>query len=400
MRWARPVWIVLALVGIAIFLADTAASWPVLHTICRTACHSGQPDGATARTLHAHSISLSLFAGISVARDVLVVSIWVSMSALIIWHRPRDRGPLVAAFFLLLFPMNGENAVAVPALLHSIVPLTNALSGAALALFGFLFPNGRFSPRWMRWIALGAVVEGALGLAPRLLPGEEGWFAYLDTFAWVGVVFAILASQAYRYRVASSTEQQQQTKWALFGIGVSLGGILLLNAGYGVIPGALQPGSLYDLSAYWLFPLFTTSIPISIGIAMLRGRLWDVDRVINRALVYGSLTMTLAALYIGGVIALEGVARAVTGESSDLAIAAVTLAVAAIFNPWRRRLQTFIDRRFYRRKYDAGRILAAFTTALRDEVDLDELSADLAAVVQETVQPAHLSLWIRPGTAR
>lgn len=394
MRWARPLWIVLALAGVAVFVADTAASWPVLHTICRTACHSGQPDPATARTLHAHSISLNLFAVVSVARDVLVMSIWFGMGALIVRLRPHDPGPLVAAFFLLVFPLNGENAVAVPTVLHSLLPVTNALSGAALALFGFLFPNGRFSPRWMRWVALGAIVEEALGFVPKILPGESLWLGYLDGVIWVAVVFAILGSQVYRYQATSSREQRQQTKWALFGICVSLGGILLLNLGYAVIPGGLQHGSLYDLSAYWLFPLFTTAIPISLGIAMLRSRLWDVDRVINRALVYGSLTVSLAALYVGAVIGLQALSGAVIGERSDLAVAVATLAVAAMFNPWRRRLQRFIDRRFYRQRYDAARTLAAMSTRLSDDVDLERLAADLTAVVQETIHPAHVSLWL------
>jgi hypothetical protein len=112
--------------------------------------------------------------------------------------------------------------------------------------------------------------------------------------------------------------------------------------------------------------------------------------------VYGSLTASLAGLYAIGVIAFQSLARALTGQTSDVGVAVVTLAVAALFNPWRRRLQAFIDRRFYRHKYDASRILAAFTATLRDEVDLDDLSTDIAAVVQETVQPSHFSFWIRP----
>jgi small basic protein len=184
-------------------------------------------------------------------------------------------------------------------------------------------------------------------------------------------------------------------KWVLYGVGISVVGMIVLSVGYASVPGGTKPGSLYDLSSYWLYPPVNTAIPISIAIAMLRSQLWDVDRVINRTLVYGSLTVTLAALYIGGVIGLQALFQAMTGQSSDLAIAIATLAVAALFNPWRHRLQRFIDRRFYRHKYDASRILAAFNATLRDDVDLDHLSADIAAVVHETVNPAHLSLWLR-----
>jgi hypothetical protein len=141
-------------------------------------------------------------------------------------------------------------------------------------------------------------------------------------------------------------------------------------------------------------------IPTSFAIAILRYRLWDIDVLINRALVYGSLTASTAAVYIGGVIGLQALSRAVMGQHSDLAIAVATLAVAALFNPWRRRLQAFIDRRFYRRKYDSSRTLAAFTTRLRDDVDLDRLAVDLTAVVQETIQPSHVALWLPAESAR
>jgi len=393
---SQVAWLLTAAVGIALFIATTSASWPVLHTICRFACHSGQPNLATARTLHSLGISLNVFAIFSIGRDVVVRLIWLGVAGLIILHRPRDRGPVVAAFFLLLFTMNAENAVAVPPALQPLEALTNAASGVALTLFGFLFPDGRFVPRWTRWIALGSVIDAVIGLLPRS-PISDG-LGVVGGPLWVITVLTILASQVYRYRSASSPEQRQQTKWVLFGLGVSLGGILLLNLGYGVIPGAPKNGSLYDIASYTDFPLFTAAIPISIGIAMLRSRLWDVDRVINRTLVYGSLTLSLGALYLGGVILAEALTRTLTGQHSDVAIAVVTLAVTALFNPWRRRLQAFIDRRFYRRKYDASRILTAFSANLRDEVDLEQLSGDIAAVVQETMQPASLSLWVRqPG---
>jgi small basic protein len=136
-------------------------------------------------------------------------------------------------------------------------------------------------------------------------------------------------------------------------------------------------------------------LALGVGIAILRYRLWDIDLLINRTLVYGSLTLSLAALYIGGVLGLQALFQATTGQSSDLAIAIVTLAVAALFNPWRHQLQRFIDRRFYRHKYDAARVLLAFTSHLRDEVDLDDLSGDLVRVLQETVQPSSVSLWLR-----
>jgi hypothetical protein len=138
--------------------------------------------------------------------------------------------------------------------------------------------------------------------------------------------------------------------------------------------------------------------PIAIGIAILRYRLYEICTLINRTLVYGSLTAMLVALYFGGIIVLQRVFVALTGEQSTLAVVASTLLIAALFNPLRHRIQAFIDRRFYRRKYDAAKTLEGFSAKLRDETDLDALSDDLVGVVRETMQPAHVSLWLRPDT--
>ncbi len=139
-----------------------------------------------------------------------------------------------------------------------------------------------------------------------------------------------------------------------------------------------------------------TGIPVAAGVAILRYRLYEIDILINRTLVYGSLTMMLVAVYAGSIVILQGFLRALSGQESQLAIVASTLAVAALFAPLRRRLQSFIDRRFYRRKYDARKTLEAFSAKLRDETDLDALNAELVGVVRETMQPAHIALWLRP----
>ncbi len=136
--------------------------------------------------------------------------------------------------------------------------------------------------------------------------------------------------------------------------------------------------------------------PLSISVAVLRSHLFDIDVLINRTLVYGLLTATLIALYFGGIALLQRVFMALTGEKSTFVVVASTLMIAALFNPLRRRIQGFIDRLFYRHKYDAAKTIAAFSAKLRDETDLDALNAELVSVVQDTMQPAHVSLWLRP----
>ena len=155
------------------------------------------------------------------------------------------------------------------------------------------------------------------------------------------------------------------------------------------------PEAIVALSGLLVLP----SIPIATGIAILRYRLYDIDRIINRTLVYGSLTAMLVALYLGGIVVLQRVFVLLTGQQSTLAVVASTLLIAALFTPLRRCIQSFIDRRFYRRKYDARKTLEAFSIKLRDETDLEALDNDLVGVVRETMQPAHVSLWLRPETA-
>jgi hypothetical protein len=154
-----------------------------------------------------------------------------------------------------------------------------------------------------------------------------------------------------------------------------------------------------NLLTYAVLSSFTL-VPIAVGIAVLKYRLYEIDLIINRTLVYGSLTAMLVALYFGGIVVLQRLFLFLTGQQSTLALVASTLLIAALFNPLRRRIQGFIDRRFYRRKYDVRKTLEAFSFKLRDETDLEALNNELVGVVRETMQPAHVSLWLRPETAQ
>jgi hypothetical protein len=209
---------------------------------------------------------------------------------------------------------------------------------------------------------------------------------------------SLVWSQVYRYRRVSSETQRQQTKWVVFGLTLGVAGTFPLQ-----VPVDLSwVGGDTPLTLLFLkmgFALSLMLIPLSIGVAVLRSHLFDIDVLINRTLVYGSLTATLVALYFVGIVVLQRLFVALTGEKSTLAVVASTLVIAALFTPLRRRIQSFIDRRFYRRKYDARKTLEAFSAQLRDETDLNALSDDLVGVVRETMQPVHVSLWLRPETA-
>jgi hypothetical protein len=186
--------------------------------------------------------------------------------------------------------------------------------------------------------------------------------------------------------------ERQQIKWLLYAGAIFFVGIFLKNTIFslsGGVPWGMWVGNL-------LVAIGGLGGPIAIGIAILRYRLYEIDTLINRTLVYGSLTAMLVALYFGGIVVLQRIFVTLTGQQSTLAVVASTLLIAALFTPLRRRIQSFIDRRFYRRKYDARKTLEAFSATLRDETDLDALNNDLVGVVRDTMQPAHVSLWLRP----
>jgi len=271
--------------------------------------------------------------------------------------------------------------------------------GILLAIFvPLVFPDGRLpSRRWrpLIWLVVAAlavyVVDAALepgGPDPLgvELPGSV--YGVLVDLVIVSLIVGILgaaASVALRLWRARG-QQRQQLKWLVYATSV------VVIGGLGAV---LFPLPLGDV--FWLVMLIGfAGMPVAMGIAILRYRLYDIDVVINRTLVYGFLSVLLAATYYGSVAVLQGVFRALTGGQSTLAIVASTLAIAALFVPLRRRIQGFIDRLFYRRRYDAAKTLEAFSAKLRDETDLDALSDDLVGVVRETMQPAHVSLWLRP----
>jgi hypothetical protein len=347
---------------------------------------------------------------------------FAAVGALLVAKRPTNLiGWIMATIALIVGLFPGGDAYAAYVMITRGQPDALAILGAwvqswywllLLALtfvyLPLLFPDGRLPSR--RWLPL-AVVPGiatlstvVLGALTDTLSGQsvdyrienpigiEGLepvetlpiFGLLSVLLGVGIV-AAMASVVVRFRRSRGTERQQM-KWFL--------------CAAALIPSFLLSDFLPSIIGDVLFGVGLIALPVAIGIAVLRYRLYGIDLVINRTLVYGPLTAMLVLVYLGGVVLLQYVFRALTGQESQLAVVVSTLAIAALFNPLRTRIQGFIDRRFYRRKYDAAKTLEAFSAKLREETNLDALSEDLVGVVRETMQPAHVSVWLRPDLGR
>jgi hypothetical protein len=353
--------------------------------------------------------------------------VFAIVAALIVSHQPRNTvgwvlmvpvglyvvGGPIAGYIERLTPSSSEPTVAF--LLMAWFNNWNWLLLIFPLLFiPLLFPNGHPpTPAW-RWVGVAAIAWAALFVLLAALPQQinanttpnvvvDNPIGVLgkDTVerlvgVWIVGLLALALACAValfvRYRRADETEREQ-IKWLLYACAVFL---VVYVVGF-----ASGLGGTASLGGYiWgvFFGLSITNLPAAIGIAILRYRLYDIDVVINRTLVYGSLTATLIALYFGGIFLLQRIFVLLSGQQSTLAVVASTLLIAAMFNPLRRRIQSFIDRRFYRRKYDARKTLEAFSAKLRDEMNLEALNNELVAVVRETMQPAHVSLWMRPET--
>lgn len=399
-RWlwlSRIVWFALVILTLSIYIASQPDYLTELQTVCRLApCSFGQLTPDTAVALEHLGLSVGSYVLFRSVLTTLIALVSFATGGLIFWRKSDN---WMALLFALTAVMGG---MLFPVILtlgtsYSAWRLPISFVGELLFLLFFLsfllFPDGRFVPGWTRWLFVVFSIESVviaffvnpftaplwLGLPPALL--------FLSSYA------GLLIAQIYRYRYVSTRVQRQQTKWVVFGLTVNT-----MFTVVAVLPVLIFPQSLYPL-VFALLAICTMFLyPFMIGIAILRSRLWDIDILINRTLVYGTLTGMLALVYFGLIIGLQSLLHLVTGTFSEqpLVIVVSTLAIVTLFRPLRRHIQTIIDRRFYRRKYDAAKTVAAFSATLRDEVDLTQLNEQLVAVVQETMQPSHVSLWLRP----
>jgi hypothetical protein len=399
---ARFVWVGIVVFTLGVFIVSLPAYFAQLQTVCSgVTCvyRYGQLTPSTAHALQNLGLSSGLYRASIFALAVASAFVYFGVASVLFWRRSADWMVMLVSLFLVTFGTNflalGLAAANPQSPWEVPLNIVTGLGYVSLVFLLYLFPDGRFVPRWTRPLAVFVVASNIF------LDASRGGISTLP--AWMlSVIYLInggsgVIAQIYRYRRVSSTEQRQQTKWVVLGLAATLLVILGRIVPFLIFPSLSTSSSPYVLLSTYVYPLGLLLLPLTLGIAVLRYRLWDIDSLINRTLVYGSLTALLALVYFGLIFGLQALFKAITGEvgASPVVIVISTLAIAALFQPLRHQIQTLIDRRFYRYKYDAARTLAAFSATLQNDVDLSQLSAQLVALVEETMQPASVSLWLR-----
>ena len=397
MGWIALTLLVLTLNGIAI---------PHYYALAHAVCQPGASScigfiSVELSQLRQLGLSPAFVTVYQIGWDVGTTLIYTALAALIFWRRSADRMALFCAYMLVLFggatytDLLDIGLRTLAPTWYGLVGVLELLGQVCVPTFFLLFPSGRFVPRWSRWLLLVIVLY-------------EAWYVFLSdaylgqnsgpgNLVFAALLLSLVGLQIYRYRRVSSYHERLQTKWVVFGLALALGGLALVL----IIVTLFHPlQELTSTAAGYLVQLTVADglllfIPISITIAVLHSRLYDIDTVINKALVYGLLSALLALVYFGLILTLQYLLRGIINQNNDVAIVISTLAIAALFQPLRRSIQAIIDRRFYRRKYDAAKTVEVFSATLRNELDLNQLREHLLTVVQDTMQPSHVSLWLR-----
>jgi len=407
LAFARGVWLAMAALTLTLYIADVWVWIGRVYATCPPGvCVHGHVPLAVQRAFAALHLSVSFYGWYQLGLNVSFALGFAVVAALLFWRRAQDLLALFVSLALLLFGAGAFEGGFLAAGLAAVSPgwrqpvaILGFLGELAFGIFVLIFPDGRFVPRWTRW----AVVVLLLWWVPiSFFPGSP-----LDFTTWPGVLrfggWAVLlgimgGAQVYRYRRVSTPRQQLQTKWVVYGfVGAGIGYFAGQLVAYFLAPTLTSPRAiLADRAGFTLAYLGILLIPICIAIAVLRHRLYDIDVIIRRTLIYSIVTGTLASVYVGSSIVLQAGFQALTRQGSTLAVVGSTLAIVGLFQPVRRRVQAVVDRRFYRRTYDAALTVAAFSRTLQSDVNLARLTEDLLAVVEETLQPSRVSLWLAP----
>jgi hypothetical protein len=362
---------------------------------------------AEAEALETLGLAPGFYAAYLLTFEIGLAAACAAVGLFIFWRRAEGWLTVWVALMLVLL---GTTAVS-PEIYTLIVGWAGwGLFGPAVGLLGmvsflhilYLAPDGRFVPRWTLRLAAG-YAGGALGLMVQFVRDiREGQFFvgfFTAIMVWLGLSAVGAGGQVYRYWHVSGPVERQQIKWVIAGLmAVTLGTVINSALFFPASQASGMARVLFYLARTTLVTLCLLALPVSLAFSILRYRLWDIDLIIRRTLVYASLTAALLLVYLSSVVVLQAVVGGLAGADQPALVTVLsTLAIAALFVPLRRRLQDGIDRRFFRHKYDAARVLAAFGASLRDEPHLDRLSAKLIGVVDETMEPASVGLWLRTG---
>lgn len=405
---ARLAWCVLVLSIVAAYALVTWEGFAVPVTVCAVGCNLTPAEAAAwAAAGFAPQIAYLL----SNVLWYLVMPLgFATIAALVFWRKSDDWLALLASFSMIglgLYWISGVNLAVSPRPgWQFVAPVLLACTVMAFTSLFYVFPTGRFAPRWTGWL-LGAFLLLWVGtIIWKFSDIVSGAFVLTKTGNLPADIVQIVGSlvlfiggilaQGYRYAFVSDALQRQQTKWVVVGLGGPILTLLLYLVAGPNTP--VQESPLLTSVVSVLGVCLALAFPASIAIAILRYRLWDIDLIIRRTLTYGLLTGALVVVFFACIIVLQQIFASLTGaRQNELVTVLSTLAIAALFVPLRNRIQQIIDRRFYRNKYDAQKVLERFAATARDETDMGKLTGQLINVVQETMQPQTVSLWL-PGT--
>ncbi len=396
----RGLWIVLAGLSVVVLVASIVIALGEPLPSCvnpQTVCGPWSVTQEDAQLAGELGLPAGLVKAMYFLTSLLTKLAFIGAGLLIFLRRSDDWMAQLLSLMLVMFAVEGISN------LGPAMPLVSALyliPGVIFVLLPFIFPSGRFVPRWTRWalVILLLVTVPVMLLPTTSAPISTALFSALTLLGFGAWIVIAGYAAVHRYRRVSSPSERQQTKWVVGGFMVTC--LLFIPFALVVIwfpPDTPTPQRLAFMLLVFIpiYLLCYLAIPAGVAFAILRYRLWDIDVIVRKTLVYSVLTALLALVFFGIVTLMSGLFSAITGQRSALAIVASTLVIAALFTPLRRRVQNGIDRRFYRKKYNAQQVLARFAQTARDETDLDALLAELTGVIQETLEPESITIWLR-----
>jgi len=394
-RWltlARAAWVVSAVFYIGAFLVSVPLKLTEIPDFT-TSTAEGVTQAEFLNGLAQIGISPAGYIAFYQWSNILVGLIYLVLAVFIFWRKSNDGMAILTSLLFLQFWAPFETLARLNPIWTVVGDVSAIVSSTVFILWFFIFPDGHFVPRWMRWIYLLVLATQVW----RIFQPDvyQRSFPFLIPFIFGGILIA----QVFRYRHASAP-QRQQTKWVVFGICAGAASLLVFALYYFAVLNSQPPLARAIGVNFWgnfLWMFFVLVLPFSLTLAILRSRLFDIDIIIRKTVTYTLVVALLAIVYFGSVILLQRLFANITGQRSEVITVLSTLVIAALFVPLRNKIQDLIDKRFYRKKYDAQKVLQKFGETVRDETDIDKLTTELVNVVQETMQPKSVSVWLKRG---